>query len=194
MKKYWLFIAASLVFVSVSAKPVISESSATLISSGALSSNAGKTLDKTLALIANNSPWASYAQFLDYPDAGVPDCGMFIESFVVARPIVNKDHAKVAVTYWIKGEFAGTDYYLYPKLVKRIINYELVFSDRNWKVREESGLTDYLQYYSGSKVWKIHNGDIRLLYAKYFKWHMGYYNQGSEVSIIHKAPPTHCWD
>lgn len=158
-------------------------------------SNASVILDTAITQIANNAPWESYAMYLDYPDAGVPDCGMFIESYSITKSQVTKNQAQVAVKFVVKGEFAGVNYYLYPYPIIRTVDYAMVLNNRNWKVvTDESGITNYIQQSTPQPQWKIHSGDIRFLNQKYFKWHMQYYNQDQKFNLIHQQPLAHCWN
>lgn len=151
-------------------------------------------LGKAIHLIVTNSSWQNYAQYLDYPDAGVPDCGIFIESYTLGKPIIKNSHAMISVSYLVNGEFAGTDYYVYPHTIKRIVNYSMILNNRSWEIKEESGMTEYVMHYGSSRIWKIYDGDIRVLDSAYLTWHMNYYNRGSKIRVLYQQPLTNCWN
>ncbi len=195
MKNHSLLLVTLLVFIVAGSDAVVSTNTQPNAAPQVKLSNAGVILDTTIKLIANNAQWESYAMYLDYPDAGVPDCGMFIESYSIIKSQVTKHQAQVTVKFVVKGEFAGVNYYLYPHPLIRTVDYTMVLNNRNWKVvTDESGITNYIQQSTPRSQWKIHSGDIRFLNQKYFKWHMQYYNQDQKFNLIHQQPSAHCWN
>lgn len=151
------------------------------------------TMQNFLNKLGDNQPWDSYAQYLDYPDAGNPDCGMFIESYTITKISIQNKLARVKVNYQVKGEFAGTDYYKYPKPQIREVDYDLVDTTRSWQIKEESGMTNYIPLHNKKASWKIKDGDIRLLNIKYLGWHFNYYNSDKHNRLVNSTPKEHCW-
>lgn len=145
-------------------------------------------------VLDNNESWGQLTPYIDFPDAGVPDCGMFIESYSIHLIQMNKTKANVQVNFRVVGEFAGESYFIYPKPVRRELVYPLGYTDRYWSTLEESGLTSYIFRRNGIYSWKVRRGSIAFMNVRYLDWHMHYYDSQVQKQVIHGFPPKHCWN
>ncbi len=153
-----------------------------------------QSMNSFLATLNNNESWSNLVPYIDFPDAGVPDCGMFIESYTSHVLMINGNKASVRVRFLVAGEFAGTNYYLYPKTIERFITYNLIYTKRQWSTTEESGITNYEPVYDDDSSRKVRTIQIAFMNVKYMDWHMRYYDPHIPNRAKKIFPVKHCWE
>jgi|GEM_PF-5763605 len=146
-----------------------------------------------LHVLDNNESWDNLTRYIDFPDAGVPDCGMFIESYDSHLLMIDRNKASVRVQFYVAGEFAGIKYYRYPKAIRRDITYRFVYTNRSWSVIDESGITNYVPHYGSDYFWKIRTTEISFMNIRFMDWHMHYYSPHDPKQVLHGFPLKHCW-
>lgn len=151
------------------------------------------SMNNFLRVLDNNESWGKLTPYIDFPDAGVPDCGMFIESYHSYLLMINDTRASVRVQFYVAGEFAGINYYRYPQVIKRDMTYRLVYTNRLWSVVDESGVTSYIPSVGDSSSWKVRTADIAFMNVRFVDWHMKYYSPHTTNRIKIAFPPQHCW-
>ncbi|AUR51813.1 hypothetical protein [Aquella oligotrophica] len=151
------------------------------------------SMNNFLRVLDNNESWNKLTPYIDFPDAGVPDCGMFIESYHSHLLMINDTRASVRVQFNVAGEFAGLNYYRYPQSIKREVTYRLVYTNRSWSVIDESEVTSYIPSFNGTSSWKVRTADIAFMNIRFIDWHMRYYSPHTTDRIKTAFPPQHCW-